>query len=171
MEQTQDITVEAVLSFLEQLGLDPIITLPCNYTAPLLNSLAGRSRWTVIPCSREEEGVGIACGAYLGGKRPAMIFQSSGLGNASNALASLSGLYRIPAVMLISQRGTFGETIQAQQPMGRLAPSFLKCLGIPFYEILSPRDMESVVEPVETNLARCMSSALLFPISYWTSEG
>jgi len=171
LERVQGITVEAIVSFLDQLGLDPIITLPCNYTAPLLNSLTERSRGTLIPCSREEEGVGIACGAYLGGKRPVMIFQSSGLGNASNALASLSGLYRIPIVMLISQRGTLGETIQAQQPMGRLAPSFLKSLGIPFYEILSPRDMDGVVEPVETNLGRCMSSALLFPISYWTSEG
>ena len=153
------------------MDLNPIITLPCNYTASLIEALAERSQATKIACSREEEGVGIACGAYLGGRRPAMIIQSSGLGNAINALASLSGLYRIPLVMLISQRGTTGETIQAQQPMGRLAPFLLKALDIPYYDILSPHDMGRVVEPVETNLGRCESTALLFPISYWISKG
>ncbi len=162
---------EAILSFLDRLQLDPVITLPCNYTGSLIQAVQEQPRWLHIPCSREEEGVGIACGAYLGGKRPVMIFQSSGLGNAVNVLASLSNLYRIPVVMLISQRGTPGEAIPAQRPMGELAPVLLKALGIAAYEISLPRDLNRAAESVEENFVRHNSSALLFPLSYWNSEG
>jgi len=161
---------EAVLSFLDRLQLDPVITLPCNYTGSLIRAVQEQPHRMHVPCSREEEGVGIACGAYLGGKRPAMIFQSSGLGNAVNVLASLSNLYRIPVVMLISHRGTPGEPILAQQPMGDLAPLLLKALAFSVYEIFSPQDLNSRAEVVKENFVNKTSSALLLPISYWNSE-
>ncbi len=161
---------KAILSFLDRLQLDPVITLPCNYTGSLIQAVQEQSHRRHIPCSREEEGVGIACGAYLGGKRPVMIFQSSGLGNAVNVLASLSNLYRIPVVMLISQRGTPGEAILAQRPMGDLSPVILKALGISTYEISLPGDLSMAAEAVEESFFHNNSTALLLPIRYWKGE-
>jgi hypothetical protein len=74
--------------------------------------------------TREEEAFGIAAGSYLGGKRPTVMLQSSGLGNSINALTSLFVPYQIPALILISMRGDEGEWNSAQVPMGRAVRPF-----------------------------------------------
>jgi sulfopyruvate decarboxylase alpha subunit len=80
--------------------------------------------------TREEEAVGIAAGLYLGGERPALMMQSSGVGNTLNGLASLLIPYQIPAVLIVSMRGDPGEWNVAQVPMGRAVAPVLDALGI-----------------------------------------
>jgi sulfopyruvate decarboxylase TPP-binding subunit len=40
-----------------------------------------------VVLSTEEEGVGICCGAWLGGKRAVLMIQSSGVGNCINTFS------------------------------------------------------------------------------------
>ena len=84
----------------------------------------------VLQLTREEEGVGILSGAYLGGKRGALLMQSSGLGNAVNALGGLPMAYRIPFLILITPRGRLSEFNPSQVPAGRAVPKMLDALGI-----------------------------------------
>ena len=81
--------------------------------------------------TREEEAFGIAAGLYLGGKRPTVMLQSSGLGNSINALTSLVVPYQIPALILISMRGDSNEWNAAQVPMGRAVASICDAIEIP----------------------------------------
>jgi sulfopyruvate decarboxylase TPP-binding subunit len=37
-----------------------------------------------VPLSTEEEGIGLACGAWLGGEKSVLLMQSSGVGNCIN---------------------------------------------------------------------------------------
>jgi sulfopyruvate decarboxylase alpha subunit len=83
-----------------------------------------------IAVHREEEAVGVLSGLYLGGQRGAMLVQSSGLGNALNALGSLAAAYRIPFPLLVSLRGELGEFNPAQLAMGRAVPGCLSALGL-----------------------------------------
>jgi len=84
----------------------------------------------VLQLTREEEGVGILSGAYLGGTRGALLMQSSGLGNCINALGGLPMAYRIPFLMLITPRGRLSEFNPSQVPAGRATPKLLDALGI-----------------------------------------
>ena len=81
--------------------------------------------------TREEEAFGIAAGLYLGGARPTVMLQSSGLGNSLNALMSLLIPYQIPVLIVISMRGDEGEWNAAQVPMGRAIRPILDSMGIP----------------------------------------
>src|SRR5687768_10213550 len=81
--------------------------------------------------TREEEAFGIAAGLYLGGSRPTVMLQSSGLGNSLNALTSLLLPYRIPTLIVISMRGDAGEWNDAQVPMGRAARAICDAIGLP----------------------------------------
>ena len=81
--------------------------------------------------TREEEAFGIAAGLYLGGARPTVMLQSSGLGNSLNALTSLLIPYQIPVLIVISMRGDEGEWNAAQVPMGRAIRAILDSMGIP----------------------------------------
>ncbi len=111
-------------------GIDLILSLPCIMLKGLLKIIEERNDIQHIPITREEEGVGIAAGAYLGGKTPAILMQNSGLGNSVNAIKSLLQLYRIPVILIMSHRGAEGEKIAAQIPMGKLTPNLLDLLDI-----------------------------------------
>ncbi len=133
---------DEVLGILKKAGVDTVLTLPCDRVKVLLSMLPGR--FNVVPLTREEEGVGIAAGLALAGGRPAMVFQSSGLGNMLNALASLTMFYKLPLLMLISWRGVYKEGIEAQKPMGRLVPRLLDAMDIDFVEVNKPSDISTI---------------------------
>ena len=129
---------------LENAGINFVVSVPCVNLIELLNEIECDERITHVPVTREEEGIGVCAGAYLGGKNPAIVMQNSGLGNSINALASLDLLYRIPLLMIISHRGDLGEQISAQVPMGQLTPKILDALGIPWYSPL-PAEVYDIV--------------------------
>ncbi len=85
--------------------------------------------------TREEECVGYAAGQRIAGRRPVVLMQSSGLGNAINALGSLAVPYRLGLPLVISMRGTLGEANPSQVPMGRAALPLLQALGIQAFSL------------------------------------
>src|SRR5882672_7959492 len=98
-----------------------------------------------ILATREEEAFGIAAGLYLGGARPTVMLQSSGLGNSLNALTSLLVPYRIPMLIIISMRGDDGEWNDAQAPMGRAVRPICDAIGLPHATVDSPQSTTETV--------------------------
>lgn len=82
-----------------------------------------------VALTTEEEGIGLAAGAWLGGKRSALLMQSSGVGNCINALGMTSEC-RFPLVMLVTMRGEFGEFNPWQVPMGQATAATLSAMGV-----------------------------------------
>jgi sulfopyruvate decarboxylase alpha subunit len=107
-----------------------LVFVPDTVMGRLLALAEDDSFFRPIAVHREEEAVGLLTGLYLGGERGAMLVQSSGLGNALNALGSLALAYHIPFPLLISLRGELGEFNPAQLAMGRAVPGCLDALGI-----------------------------------------
>jgi sulfopyruvate decarboxylase alpha subunit len=83
----------------------------------------------LVPLTTEEEGVGLAAGAWLGGERAVLLMQSSGVGNCINAL-SLIETCRFPLLTLVTMRGEFGEFNPWQVPMGRATPQSLELANV-----------------------------------------
>jgi sulfopyruvate decarboxylase subunit alpha len=98
--------------------------------------------------TREEEAFGIAAGLYLGGGRPTVMLQSSGLGNSLNALTSLVLPYQIPMLIVISMRGDLGEWNDAQVPMGRAVRPILDSIGVPHVTAETPEATAGTVRLV-----------------------
>ncbi len=111
-------------------GIGLVTSVPCVKFGPLLDMIIADPAITHVPVTREEEAIGICAGAFMGGKRPALLMQNSGLGNCINALVSLDLLYDIPLLLIISHRGTAGEKIAAQVPMGKATVPLLDAIGI-----------------------------------------
>ena len=57
-----------------------------------------------VVLTTEEEGIGLATGAWLGGERSVLLMQSSGVGNIINVLGTVKEC-RFPLVMLVTMRG------------------------------------------------------------------
>jgi len=100
--------------------------------------------------TREEECVGYAAGQRIAGKRPVVLMQSSGLGNAINALGSLAVPYRLGIPLVISMRGTLGEANPSQIPMGRATSSLLGALGIGAFSVRSAAAARQATDGVAT---------------------
>ena len=124
-------------------GVDFAVSVPCKLTSGLISCLEQDKDITHLSVTREEEGVGICAGVHLSGSLPCMVIQNSGLGNSINALASLTMLYSLPLVMLISHRGTPGEKIAAQFPMGQYSKGLLDVLNIPSFTMKDKKDVEA----------------------------
>ncbi|HXZ01938.1 MAG TPA: thiamine pyrophosphate-binding protein [Stellaceae bacterium] len=97
--------------------------------ARLIQLCAGDPRMRMVPLTSEEEGVGLAAGAWLGGQRSVLLMQSSGVGNCINALALIETC-RFPLLTLVTMRGEFGEFNPWQVPMGRATPEALACADV-----------------------------------------
>jgi len=126
---------DEILFSLKRCGYDFGVRFPCSRLKGLYDLLEADKDITVVTVTREEEGFGVCSGAYLAGKKPFMLIQSSGLGNSFNAIASLLKTYRIPLLILASYRGYYNETIPAQIPLGEALLGMLDSMKIPFLVI------------------------------------
>jgi phosphonopyruvate decarboxylase len=110
-------------------GFDFFTGVPCSLVAPLIAELERRGRYHGE--TREDAALGVAAGAYLGGRLPVVIMQNSGLGVSLNALGSLLILYRIPCLLLVTWRGYEGADAPEHLVMGDILPRLLDLLAIP----------------------------------------
>jgi len=90
-----------------------------------------------VPLTTEEEGIGLAAGAWLGGERAALLMQSSGVGNCVNAL-TLAANCGFPLLMIVTLRGEWGEFNPWQIPMGQATPEVLRLGGVRTLRIERP---------------------------------
>ena len=121
-----------------------------------------------VPVTREEEGIGLCAGAYLGGKKVAILMQNSGLGNSINALKSLTQLYEMPLLMIMSHRGTEGEGICGQVPMGESTPRILEAMDFKYFKPEKPEEAyENIKEAWDLSLQEGKPVSVLLEIKYW----
>jgi len=81
-----------------------------------------------VVLSTEEEGIGLAAGAWLGGEKAVLLMQSSGVGNVINVLGMVKEC-RFPLVTLVTMRGQEGEFNPWQVPMGQATRAVLEAMG------------------------------------------
>lgn len=78
-----------------------------------------------VTATWEAEAVGIAAGAFLAGRKPAVYLQNSGLGHAINPLATLCIPYGIELLLVIGHR----HTLPQHRAMGEVDEQLLELLG------------------------------------------
>jgi sulfopyruvate decarboxylase subunit alpha len=98
-----------IYSALKDAGVSIVSALPETWLVHLIRMAEDDSAMQLVRLAKEEEGVGISAGAHLAGARSAMLMQNHGFLASVNGIVSCAQLYRIPLLMLISQRGDFGE--------------------------------------------------------------
>ncbi|MBR3113322.1 MAG: sulfopyruvate decarboxylase subunit alpha [Methanobrevibacter sp.] len=159
---------EAVFDGLKDAGIDLIVSVPCVNLSKILNMIDEDEDIIHIPVTREEEGIGICAGAYLGGKKPAILMQNSGLGNSINALKSLTELYEMPLLMIMSHRGTEGESICGQVPMGESTPLILEAMDFQFFKPGTPEGAyEDILNAWDLSVEEGKPVSVLLEIKYW----
>ncbi len=163
-------STQAIYQGLKRAGINFATSVPCVNLQELLALVRSDPEIIHLPVTREEEGVGICAGAWMGGRRPALLMQNSGLGNCINALASLDMLYGIPLLMIISHRGGVGEPIIGQVPMGRLTVPLLDAMGILHFSPQPEQAEETVARAWERAEKERKPTAVLLDLDFWRQK-
>ena len=120
-----------LLAALRAEGFDFFAGVPCSLLKGLVSLLEKDEAAGYVSATREDSALGMAAGAFFGGKRPMVLMQNSGLGVSVNALASLHTLYEIPVLLLISWRGEDRSDAPEHWMMGEIMIPVLDQMKIP----------------------------------------
>ena len=132
-----------ILEGLKEAKIDLVASVPDINLLELINLLYEDDDITHVPVGREEEGIGVCTGAYMGGKRPAMLMQNGGLMNACNGITTTALQFGIPILLLIYYAGDMGDN--AFHMLGLLTEPVLDGLGVK-HSVL--RDPDKVKEQI-----------------------
>ncbi|KYF83391.1 thiamine pyrophosphate-binding protein [Sorangium sp. So ce394] len=115
---------------LKDAGFDFFAGVPCSLLKGLVSQLEADRDARYISATREDSAIGMAVGAWLGGRLPMVLMQNSGLGVSVNALASLSTMYEVPTLLVISWRGEGGNDAPEHIMMGEIMLPILDLMKI-----------------------------------------
>ena len=124
---------------LKEAGFNFFAGVPCSLLKGLVSLLDRDTEAHYVSATREDSAIGMAFGASLGGKLPMVLMQNSGLGVSVNALASLTVMYEVPTLLVISWRGEGGNDAPEHLLMGEIMLPILDLLKIP-HRVLDARE-------------------------------
>jgi sulfopyruvate decarboxylase alpha subunit len=135
---------DAVFAALKGAGVRQVGYVPDAGHARLIELCRADPEIRAVPLTTEEEGIGLAAGAWLGNQRAALLMQSSGVGNCVNML-SLAKNCRFPMLLLVTMRGEWAEFNPWQVPMGVKTQAALELMDVLVYRTERAEDAAETV--------------------------
>ena len=138
-----------IITNLKKSGVNFYLSVPCKLLANMIKILEKDKSVYYSSVPREEEGIGICAGASLANKLPCIMMQNTGIGNSVNAIVSLLKLYSFPVILLISYRGTPGESVSAQRGMAKITKKLLNALHVPTLHCSNEKHLDKIISYTE----------------------
>lgn len=120
---------DAVVDGLGDWGIEAFVHVPSSHVAPVIQGLEATGVQSIL-ANREEEGVGIAGGLALAGRRVALVIQDNGFGNALTALTTFAKAYHLGLPIVANTRGGLGEYNAMIHSFSEAVPDLLRAAGI-----------------------------------------
>lgn len=137
---------EIVIDALKANDVKLVTYIPDNVLRPLIEGIHADPYFTAFCATREEEAVGIVCGAWMGGLKGIVLMQTSGFATLANTIASLAVPFRIPAILMVSERGTLGEFNQGQALVCKTMRPVLDSLAVEHHTCQRLDELEQIVD-------------------------
>ena len=173
----KDEMIKDFVDSLAKVGIDFVSGLPDSWLRNVIEAVEKDRRFTYVPVCNEAVGFGICVGAWLGGKKPALIIENSGLRVASEAIARLNfhaggggGGHGIGTLIVMSYRGDIGDTEFWAMPHAITLEPFLNALRIPYLIVRDPKELEKCITRAARAAFRFMNPAALIISGSLTME-
>ena len=137
---------EITLKVLKRHDVQLVVYVPDNVLRPLITGAHADPYFTAFAATREEEGLGIVAGAWMGGMRGILLMQTSGFATLANVIASLPVPYQIPTLLMVSERGTLGEFNQGQALVAKTMRPVLNALAMEHHTMSRPDETEFILD-------------------------
>jgi sulfopyruvate decarboxylase subunit alpha len=137
-----------IVESMKEAGVGFVTSLPDANLQKLLALVDADPELTHVTLAREEEGIGICTGAYMGGLTPAVIMQNGGFLNSCNALTTTALNFNIPILLLIYYAGDLGD--EGFSMLGSVTEPVLRGLGIRYQVLRRLEEIKRIIKGATT---------------------
>ena len=137
------LTPRAILDELKKNNVSHVVCLPDSETNFMYEQMVADSSMELVPVCREGESMAIAAGLWVGGKRPVVLIQNTGLFESGDSVRGLGLDIDFPLVMMIGYRGwtRHGHTPDSA---ARFTEPILQAWGINYYLVETDGDVDRI---------------------------
>src|SRR5499433_2901354 len=151
---------EIIGAALADAGFNFTATLPADQLHALQAWVSKSQRFQTVAVTNEGEGIAICAGAWMAGKMPVIVLETSGILVSTYALMRCNATFGIPILMLSTYRGGLGDQEWYAVHTGAVLPQLLESLRIPCKVISSAHEVANTF----IDARRTMNSSL-HPVS------
>jgi sulfopyruvate decarboxylase subunit alpha len=150
-----------ILASLKRAGITLVASLPDQWLGDLIKRCDDDPEITHVKLAREDDGVGICAGAFLGGRKAALICQNAGVLLSINALGGMAFHHQIPFLVLAAYRGSYDDGYYYQFYKGRITVPVLEAAGLPYYVIDGPEQFHLIERSAQQSFLMRLPLVLL----------
>ncbi len=138
-----EIEPRAVLDQLHKNGVTHVVWLPDSETSFMYREMMDDPNLELVQVAREGESIAVALGLWIGGKKPVVLIQNTGLFESGDSLRALALDMNIPMVLMIGYRGWTRHGI-TNDSAARFTEPILNAWGIEYYLVESEQDVDRI---------------------------
>jgi len=147
---TQEVILHpsSVVAELKKNNISHVVWLPDSETNFMFQLLTNEPTLDLVPVCREGETMAIAAGLWVGGKRPIVLIQNTGIFEAGDSIRGLGLDVNQPLVMLVGYRGWSRHGL-SRDSAARFIEHILHAWGINYYLIETDDDADRISLAIE----------------------
>ena len=141
-------TNDFLIKLIDQ-GFSHLCVVPCSFAKNIINASINQGNKIVYtPCASEAVACSVAAGLTMGGKKPIVIVQSSGLTNLGSCITSLLKPYDVKFPIIVSWR-TYqdGDSEVQHQHLSSNLPSLVNAYGYEAIKLIN-NDLDIAIDQI-----------------------
>ncbi len=142
-QQQAQLNPETVLNEMKKNGVSHVVWLPDSETNWLYMLMKNDPSLDLIAVSREGQAFSTAAGLSIGGKKPVILIQNTGMMESGDSLRGWALGLNIPVVMMVGYRGYTRHGVN-QDTAATYTERFLNAFGIQYYLVENDGDAERI---------------------------
>lgn len=156
-------SAEKIVNELKKQGITHAVGVPDNGSARIYELLRAELGIEVITVTREGEAFAIASGLYVGGKKPVIIIQNTGLLESGDAIRGTVVNMRVPVVVFIGYRGFHNRDADGEwiDSVASFLEPTLKAWDLPYETLETDDEILCISRAFETTAATSLPAAIL----------
>ena len=154
-QQQAQLSPKTILEEFKKNGVTHVVTLPDSETNWLYLLMDAEPTLDIIPVSREGQAMPIAAGLTVGGKKPVVLIQNTGMMESGDSIRGWGLGLNTPVVLVVGYRGWTRHGGNRPSDVATFTEPFLFTLGIKYFIVEnnddSPRISMAFEEAERTN--------------------
>ena len=142
-------SVDAIIAGLKQAGINFVSMLPDSDFTDAQKAVMADKDFTCVPVSNEAIGFAVCAGAWVGGKKPALLITTDGILAGAFPMTTLNMQKNIPVLMVVPYRGSLGDGIWFVGPMALTTEPILKDLQVAYTVIKKVEDVTLAIKEAQ----------------------
>jgi sulfopyruvate decarboxylase TPP-binding subunit len=159
----------AVVDALVACGVTHVVWLVDSETGALYDALTSaqqEGRLTTIPICREGEAIAVSLGLLIGGRKPVVIIQNTGLFESGDSLRGQAIDFELPIVMMIGYRGWKADRSMVTDSAATYLEPVLDAYGVPHHLLSGANFRELIPNAFRQAEERKAPVAILVPAEW-----